>query len=185
MPEISVASYICSFTQLTYNVLVFRYLTPLEKVISGLDGHKGNPSLAIIDSPGKGRGVTTKVKIHKGDFVVEYKTAEVYPRRQMSNHIEEYDRNEEGSYILEIQTKDGWFCLDATRAMGTMGRLLNHSSKPNIKPFRPLYLRKKWRVGFVALRDIYPGEEIMWDYGCPPDGLQWLYRRPSVEVRNV
>jgi len=51
----------------------------------------------------------------------------------MAKHIEEYEWNGEGSYILEGQTPKGWVCLDATRRMGSVGHLLNHSPNPNLK----------------------------------------------------
>ena len=79
--------------------------------------------------------------------MVEYRTSEVYPHRDKKKHIHEYELNGKGSYILEVQTKEGWWCLNATRALGTVGRLLNHSTWPNLKPFHPLLVRGKWRVG--------------------------------------
>jgi len=85
----------------------------------------------------------------------------------MSEHIEEYEWNGEGSYILEGQTPKGWVCLDVTRRMGSVDCLLNHSLNPNLKPFRPLHIREKWRVGFLAVRDIKLAEELTWDYSSP------------------
>ena len=165
------------------NVLDHRTLTPLEKVLSGLTSHKTNPKLRVIESPGKGRGVVSDERLEKGDFVVEYRSAEVYPRSEKTKHVLEYELNGEGSYILEVQTNNGWWCLDATRALGTVGRLINHSTQPNLKPFRPLFVRGKWRAGFIALRAIKPEEELTWDYKCQPEGQKWLYRHPpAVEV---
>ena len=111
-------------------------------------------------------------------LVIEYKTKEVYRFRQRAAHITEYDMNGEGSYILEIQTSDGKWCLDATRRMDSLGHLMNHSVCPSLKPFKPLFANQKWRVGFLAVHDIAPGEEITWDYGAPPEGHKWLFRRP-------
>ena len=75
--------------------------------------------------------------ISKGDFVIEYKTKEVYRLRQRAAHIKEYDMNGEGSYVFEIQTSNGKWCLDATRRMDSLGRLMNHSVCPSLKPFKP------------------------------------------------
>ena len=97
-------------------------------------------------------------------------------KSQMDKHVHTYQLNDEGSYIMEVQTKEGWMCLDAMRCMDSLGRLFNHSSKPNLKPFRALYVRGKWRVGFLANRDIPASEELTWDYTCPPQGQQWLYK---------
>ena len=155
-----------------------RLLTPLEKVIAGLESGKLGASLEVKHFPGKGRGVVTLESIPCGDTVTEYKSKEVYKCAKKSFHVNEYDRNNEGSYILEIQTPEGWVCLDATRRMGSIGWLMNHSSNPNLKPFRALFVRGKWRVGFLAITDIGVGEELTWNYGSPPQGHQWLYKKP-------
>ena len=169
----------------TCNILCYRILTPLEKVLSGLEDSKRNPNLRVNESPGKGRGVVSEVDIDAGDFVLEYRTKEVYPHKELQKHVRIYDLNDECCYVLEVQTKEGWVCLDATRKVGTLGRLLNHSSRPNLKPFRPLHVRGKWRAGFIALCPIKAGEELLWDYGCPPEGQKWLYRHPQVPVDKV
>ena len=132
----------------------------------------------IKDVEDKGRGVFALEMIPKGGYVLEYKTSEVYKRREMKKKVEEYKTNDEGSYILEAQTKDGWWCFDATRRFNSFGRLLNHShTAPNVRMHKPMLVRGKWRVGFLALMTIKPGEELVWDYGCPPEGHQWLYKR--------
>ncbi len=40
----------------------------------------------------------------------------------------------EGVFIYDIQDPigGGWVCIDATRAYGTLGWLINHSSTPNV-----------------------------------------------------
>ena len=45
---------------------------------------------------------------------MEYE-AEVYPRKEMAASLVEYRVKEEGWYVIEVLTKDGWLCLDATR----------------------------------------------------------------------
>ena len=45
-------------------------------------------------------------------------------------------------------------------------------------PFKPLLLEGKWRVGFTASRNLLPGVELTWDYGCSPGGIPWMMRRP-------
>ena len=47
-------------------------------------------------------------------YLVEYE-AEVYPRKEMAARLVEYRVNEEGWYVIEVLTKDGWLCLDAAR----------------------------------------------------------------------
>jgi len=40
--------------------------------------------------------------------------------------------------------------------------------KPKSEPIQPLFVWGKWRVGFLAIRDVGVGEELTWDYGSPP-----------------
>ena len=44
----------------------------------------------IKDSPGKGRGVFAAAAISRGQYVMEYKTSEVYPRSERPRHEREY-----------------------------------------------------------------------------------------------
>ena len=89
----------------------------------------------------------------------------------------EYAIIDEPCMVLKVQTPQGWFCLDATRAYNPLGRLLNYAppreatAKP-FMPFMPLLVKGKWRVGFLAARDLQPGTEITWNYGCPSEGQQ-------------
>lgn len=80
--------------------------------------------------------------------------------------------------VLEVQTGEGWYCLHATRRFNTAGRLMNHAQArlATVRPFKPLLVEKKLRVAFLAARDIREGEELTWDYGCPPEGQEWLMR---------
>ena len=42
-----------------------------------------------------------------------------------------------------------------------LGRFINHSKSTNTTTT----VRGKWRIGFMSVRDIEVGEEILWDYG--------------------
>ena len=78
--------------------------------------------------------------------------------------------NEEGCYILDAQTQEGWICIDLTRRLFSPGRLMNHApyNKATLTAFKPLLIRGEWRVGFTAKQDLHVGEELTWDYGWPP-----------------
>lgn len=105
--------------------------------------------------------------IAKGQWLCEYKGM-VYPRREMKRHIGEYDNNGEGCYIItsKYPVGDGMrLCWDATRYMHQYGRYLNHARQPNSALTSPVYCRGKWRIGFLAVRDIAVGDEVVWDYG--------------------
>ena len=133
----------------------------------------------IEETEDKGRGVFADAPIVKGKYICEYKTTQVYKREEKARHEEEYACNQEACMILEVQTAEGWMCLDATRRFGTLGRLMNHAPRTSatVKPFKALKVNGKWRVAFLATRDIEKGEELTWDYGCPPEGQAWLMRR--------
>lgn len=160
--------------------LLPRSLTKQEIVIAGLLEKTTRPKFEIRTFPGKGRGLVILENVPRGAYVIEYR-GDVYPRKERASHEREYEANGEGCYILDIQTRDGWLCIDATRSLSSPGRLLNHATKAmaTLTPYKPLFLNGKWRVGFTASRDLVAGEELTWDYGCLPGGLDWLKQRPQ------
>lgn len=99
-------------------------------------------------------------------------------RSERQEHEEEYALNEEGCFIFEVQhPKTGrWYCLDATRTFGTLGRLVNHSSTPNLKAMQAL-CRGCLRVGFLAMVDIQPNVELSFHYGTQPHPPAFFRRR--------
>lgn len=57
------------------------------------------------------------------------------------------------------------WCVDATKPTDRYGRLINHSRKaPNCKT-KVFEHNKVPHLIFIALRDIEPGEELLYDYG--------------------
>lgn len=105
--------------------------------------------------------------ISKGQWLCEYKGL-VYPRRDMKAHIDQYDKNGEGCYIITSKHPVGdetRLCWDATRYLHQYGRYMNHAQHFNATTTTPQYIRGKWRIGFLAVRDIVAGEEVLWDYG--------------------
>lgn len=150
-----------------------------EVLLQGLLGHIQTPQLEAIDlGPPKGRGVITREKIQRGDFVCEYKTHKVYPvgsplQKELKD---EYDGNGEGSFVVETSfvVADGKkLCFNATRRYSDLGRLINHAPRGyNLKIGRPMHCRGKWRIGLIALRDIEVDEELTYDYGVR--GQEWM-----------
>ena len=111
--------------------------------------------------------------ISKGQWLCEYKGL-VYPYRDMKRYTEDYERNGEGCYIVTSKHPVGGgtrLCWDATRNLNQVGRYINHALKPNAALTSAFYVRGKWRVGFVAVRDIAVGDEVVWDYGVR--GEEW------------
>lgn len=113
--------------------------------------------------------------VKQGQYIVEYE-GDVNPRKERSAREKEYAINREGCYILDVLTADGWMCVDATRKNMTVGRLLNHAPKDvtTQTPHPPVHIDGEWRVGFVTAWDLSAGEELTWDYGCRPGGIEWL-----------
>ena len=148
--------------------------------MAGLLGHAKAPRLEVVDigSP-KGRRVVAREPISKGSYVCEYRTYRVYPvgSDEAKSLAKEYELNQEGSYVLQtahpVPGVGRRLCFDATRRFKDVGRLINHSAlRYNIKPCKPVYVRSKWQVGMVAVRDIGIHEELTYDYGVRTEG--WM-----------
>lgn len=164
-----------------------RLQTPLEIMIDGLR-HNGCKEMSLGYSKDRGRTVHAKESISKGDFVAEYKYSMSYPRKNRAEMEGEYEINGEGCYVIDIQLPGGkWVCIDATRNYWCWARYINHAvpSNANIKMFKPLLIKGKWRVGFVAIRDIRKGEELLYDYGVQPNPPTWLRRRVVRGVPSI
>jgi hypothetical protein len=69
------------------------------------------------------------------------------------------------------------FSLDATEDNGSLGRLVNHGSekktKANIVPQVVISSRGP-HIVFVALVDLIPGIQLLYDYNDKSSGLNWL-----------
>ncbi len=104
-------------------------------------------------------------------------------REQYDTHIREYEANGEGCFIFEVRHPytGKKQCLDATRAFGTYGRLVNHSPRPNLKAMVAV-IDGVVRMGFLAMRDIPTGEELLVDYGQQRVIHPWLSRKARVRV---
>lgn len=151
--------------------------------MSGLLGITTPPKYEEKVTEEKGRGLFLLEPVKEGSYVVEYE-AVVYPRTKRAQHEKEYIANSEGCFIIDVQTSGGWVCFDATRKFHSPGRLMNHSAKgeATVTPFKPLLVNGEWRLGFIAARDLQAGEELTWDYGCAPRGIEWLKKRPKVSA---
>ena len=165
--------------------LTHRRLTEEERVKEGLLGRVRQPCLEVIDFElPKGRGVVAKEAIKKGGFVCEYRTYRVYPvgSKEAQSLARQYELNSEGSYIIETSYPvPGVGCrlaFDATRRYQDIARLINHKALSyNLKPFKPMYIRNKWRIGMVAVRDINVDDELTYDYGVRSES--WMKVRAT------
>ena len=85
----------------------FRVKTPQEIVLEGLLGKSKLLNMEIKTIPEKGRGVFVNESVPAGSFVVEYKTARVYPRSERDRYEAMYTLNAEPCMVLEVQTPQG------------------------------------------------------------------------------
>ncbi|XP_015790160.1 histone-lysine N-methyltransferase set-1-like [Tetranychus urticae] len=118
----------------------------------------------IIESDEKGKGVTSKVKIPKNEFVCEY-AGDLVKFSEAKIREKNYENEHLGCYLYFFNFKGKRFCIDATKPNDRIGRLINHSrKKPNLKT-KIIDLDGKPRLIFISLREISPGEELTYDYG--------------------
>ena len=127
----------------------------------------------------KGRGVVADEDIEEGEFVVEYKYSESYKPKVKPKKDRDYIKSNMGCFILEVQLPHdkGWLCLDATLNINCWGRYINHSTEPNLKIWKPMKVRDKWRVGFTAVRFIKKGEELRYNYGKQKNAPEWMKKQ--------
>lgn len=119
------------------------------------------PNMEVFLTTDKGWGVRAAEFIPKGHYVVEY-AGEVVDEYEMKVRMEAArQRNEPHFYMMEMAPG---LIIDA-RPKGNIARLLNSSCDPNCET-------QKWhdaatgeiRVGIFTLRDVAPGEELVYDY---------------------
>ena len=108
-----------------------------------------------------GRGVFAVGPIHRGQWLKGL----VYPLSELDQHCEEYSKNNEGVYIVQSSHPVGGGTRDATHCLHQTGRYMNHAQQANARLTSPIFIRKKWRIGFVAAKDIREWDEVVWDYG--------------------
>ena len=148
-------------------VFILRHLTKDEIILEGLT--TGNDAALDVKEGGiAGCGVLpSAANITKGSWLCEYKTSRIFHPSEKAAAEEEYNKNEEGCYIMDLIypiPSQGKMCWDATRRYHQLGRYLNHTRSPNAEITKPYWARDKWRIGFVACRDIVEGDEVVWDY---------------------
>ncbi|XP_057800003.1 uncharacterized protein LOC131015587 isoform X2 [Salvia miltiorrhiza] len=108
-------------------------------------------------------GLYTSQFISRGAMVVEY-VGEIIGQRVADRRESEYQsgkklQHKSACYFFKI---DKEHVIDATRK-GGIARFVNHSCQPNCVA-RVISVRTGKKVVFFAERDIYPGEEITYDY---------------------
>ncbi|CAL8135437.1 unnamed protein product [Orchesella dallaii] len=115
--------------------------------------------LEVFKTEKKGHGLRTLNSIPEGGFVIEY-VGEVLDVVQFERRTNEYAKgNQEHFYFMALKSDA---IIDAT-LRGNCSRFINHSCEPNCET-------QKWtvngevRIGFFAITDLQPGDEITFDY---------------------
>ena len=114
---------------------------------------------------GKGRCIFATRFFNKGQFVCNY-LGEYITNAEGKEREREYAKDPEiGSFLFFVQEGRKRFCIDATAEAPGMGRLISHSRLlPNLhQKLEPI--ENKQHVYFRASEDIFPGEELKYDYG--------------------
>uniref|UniRef100_A0A3Q3MGY6 [histone H3]-lysine(4) N-methyltransferase n=1 Tax=Mastacembelus armatus TaxID=205130 RepID=A0A3Q3MGY6_9TELE len=128
----------------------FRHLEKLSKEAVG-----------VYRSQIHGRGLFCKRNIEAGEMVIEY--AGTVIRAVLTDKREKYyDSKGIGCYMFRI---DDFDVVDATM-QGNAARFINHSCEPNCYS-RVINVDGRKHIVIFALRKIYRGEELTYDYKFP------------------
>ncbi|KAF0024553.1 hypothetical protein F2P81_023355 [Scophthalmus maximus] len=128
----------------------FRHLEKISKEAVG-----------VYRSQIHGRGLYCKRNIEAGEMVIEY--AGTVIRSVLTDKREQYyDSKDIGCYMFRI---DDFDVVDATM-QGNAARFINHSCEPNCYS-RVINVDGRKHIVIFALRKIYRGEELTYDYKFP------------------
>lgn len=128
----------------------FRHLEKISKEAVG-----------VYRSAIHGRGLFCKRNIEAGEMVIEY--AGTVIRSVLTDKREKYyDGKGIGCYMFRI---DDFDVVDATM-QGNAARFINHSCEPNCYS-RVINVDGRKHIVIFALRKIYRGEELTYDYKFP------------------
>lgn len=109
-------------------------------------------------NPTVGLGVFAKYKLKAGTYLCDYRG------RLVDESILSYTRFLPYLFEYPIKMGDKRLFIDA-ESLDNFGGRINHDAKdPNVR-FEYVFYDGLWRVCFYALRDIWAGEELRYNYG--------------------
>ncbi|XP_078511541.1 histone-lysine N-methyltransferase 2B isoform X2 [Lissotriton helveticus] len=118
-------------------------------------------AVGVYRSAIHGRGLFCKRNIDAGEMVIEY--SGIVIRSVLTDKREKfYDSKGIGCYMFRI---DDFDVVDATMH-GNAARFINHSCEPNCYS-RVIHVEGQKHIVIFALRKIYRGEELTYDYKFP------------------
>ncbi|NXS24541.1 KMT2A methyltransferase, partial [Mystacornis crossleyi] len=112
-------------------------------------------------SPIHGRGLFCKRNIDAGEMVIEY-SGNVIRSILTDKREKYYDSKGIGCYMFRIDDSE---VVDATMH-GNAARFINHSCEPNCYS-RVINIDGQKHIVIFAMRKIYRGEELTYDYKFP------------------
>lgn len=120
--------------------------------------------LSIVESGGRGLGLSTSRSIRKGQFICEY-AGEVIGVEEAERRFEKNKKSM--NYVIVVSEYIGEkkviTCIDP-QYFGNIGRYCNHSCEPNTCLIPVRVEKNSPRVCLFARKDIKPGEEITFHY---------------------
>lgn len=119
--------------------------------------------VSVMASAKHGYGLFSECFIKEGEFVIEY-TGELISDKEAERRGNFYELNR-CSYLFNL-TNSGEECLHSIDAflMGNQSKYINHSKQnANLKAVVRSY-RGQTKIIFCAIRDIFKGEELLFDY---------------------
>ncbi|KAM9299526.1 histone-lysine N-methyltransferase 2B [Gastrophryne carolinensis] len=157
---------ICSYEEEEEEVLLksTRRATSLDLPMAMRFRHLKRTSkeaVGVYRSSIHGRGLFCKRTIDAGEMVIEYSGNVI--RAVLTDKREKYyDSKGIGCYMFRI---DDFDVVDATMH-GNAARFINHSCEPNCYS-RVIHVEGQKHIVIFALRTIYRGEELTYDYKFP------------------
>jgi SET domain-containing protein len=129
----------------------------------------------VLPSPRKGKGLFARVDIPKDTLVANMRDCARMKRTEVDDYLEEYPNLPHDFVIYKPRSS---LCFYDTSWHGT-GRVplwyrLNHSSRPNCAPMilNPDAPPREQVMGWVSLKNIKAGEELMFCYEDAPN--EWV-----------
>ncbi|XP_031440103.1 histone-lysine N-methyltransferase 2A isoform X3 [Clupea harengus] len=118
-------------------------------------------TVGVYRSAIHGRGLYCKRNIDAGEMIIEY-SGNVVRSVLTDKREKSYDEKGIGCYMFRI---DDYEVVDATMH-GNAARFINHSCEPNCYS-RVIIVEGQKHIVIFALRKIYRGEELTYDYKFP------------------
>ena len=128
------------------------------------------PESVFVDDAGeKGLGLFATEEIPRGTFLFDYSgeiISEKEYRRRFPSGVSDYVAGLRSPSTGTLSFVDG---TDAQ--LGYPSRYMNHASQPNANVGRRTFCEvgptgvEECRILMYALRDLRPGDELVWDYG--------------------